>query len=356
MDGSNERLTPDEEKHFLGLDISQQFRKFYAEETLRKRIPDIIRNFMLRHSPMFVQEDDARTVEVGIARYKTSSERDSNSIVIDEPIIIASLLKYIEHKAESIFEALRGDICALPSAAIRGYALEHVGMYMLAELLDGTKSLDEIFTFTTNSINIKKGKAQLIAIDGIDDNGSFRYSIVHKAWLYPFGMGFEASNPSDHERWFKGIGVPFCFPDIRSGHDLGFYVLVDGQWIVFVAVQFKSYKVNLTEAVTKRAIKSVTPDECYKDKNNKIYTPGKPTRETILEVLGRSKTPCLGVLSTFPSNPNYNAINEKAPEHFALFDPAKVGGRWGDILMDIRADRFPAIDYAKLPEWSVEDA
>jgi hypothetical protein len=82
-------------------------------------------------------------------------------------------------------------------------------------------------------------------------------------------MGFEAGNPSEHERWFKGRGVPFCFPDMRSGHDVGFFVLVDGNSVVFVTDQFKSFNKDLRAATTKRALKSLSPAECYKDKVSK---------------------------------------------------------------------------------------
>jgi len=89
--------------------------------------------------------------------------------------------------------------------------------------------------------------------------------------------------------------------------------------------------------------------------NGQIYTPGKSARQTILEVLRRSNVPCLGVLSSFPSNPHLQAINQRAPEHFALFDFSNVEGELGRILIELKADQFPDLDDAILPEWPVED-
>jgi hypothetical protein len=106
----------------------------------------------------------------------------------------------------------------------------------------------------------------LITIDGMNSDGSLHYSIIHQPLRHPFGIGFDADNPSKHEQWFKGgTKVPFCFPDVSSGHDLGFFVLV-GKSIVFVAVQFKSYSKPLTPKKTSHALKTLSLVNCYKNK------------------------------------------------------------------------------------------
>jgi len=169
-------------------------------------------------------------IELGVARYTASSEGFHKSIVIDEPLIIAAVLKYFEISTVSIEDTLRKNICCLPIGPVRGYDLEAIGMFVLAQQLDGTRNLREIFDFQTPSVNIGNGKAQLIAIDKLDQDGSLRYSIVKDPLRYPFELGYEAGNPSEYERWFEGTGVPFCFPDPRSGHNVGFFVLVDAGW------------------------------------------------------------------------------------------------------------------------------
>jgi hypothetical protein len=270
-DGSNNTaMTHRESELFPAFkSISEHFQKLDADDHLRQRVALAITTFMLRHKPHFVDASDADIIELGIARYTTSSEGFFKSIVNDEPLIIAGALKQFESRSQSIEETLRESICRLPIGPIRGYDLEAIGMYVLAQQLDGTKSLREIFNFQTDSIDIGKGKAHLIAIDEINQDGTLQYTIVNKPWLYPFGMGFEASDPSEHERWFNGTGVPFCFPDTPSGHDVGFFVLVDGNSVVFVTDQFKSYNKDLSPATTKRALKSLSPAECYKDKVSK---------------------------------------------------------------------------------------
>ena len=46
-------------------------------------------------------------------------------------------------------------------------------MFVLAQQLDGTRSLREIFNLQTPLVNIGQGKAQLIAINKINQDGMF---------------------------------------------------------------------------------------------------------------------------------------------------------------------------------------
>ena len=250
--------------------MSEQLKKLDTDDHLRHRVAFAINTFMLRHKPYLLNSSEAEAIELGVARYTASSEGLHKSIVIDEPLIIAGALKYFEKSAVSIEETLRQSICCLPIGSVRGYDLEAIGMFVLAQQLDGKRRLCDIFHFKTSSYTIKYGKAQLIAIDGINQDGSLRYSIVKDPLRHPFGLGYEARDPSEHERWFEGTGIPFCFPDSRSGHDVGFFVLVDGTLVVFVTNQFKSYSKDLGPATTKRALKTLSPAECYKDKASKF--------------------------------------------------------------------------------------
>ena len=249
--------------------MSEHLKKLDTNDRVRHRVAFAINTFALRHKPYLLDSSEAETIELGVARYTASSGGLRKSIVIDEPLIIAGALKYFEISAVSIEETLRQSICCLPSGTVRGHDLETIGMFVLAQQLDGTRSLRDIFDFQTPSVNIGNGKAQLIAIDEIDQDGSLRYSIVKDPLRYPFELGYEAGNPSEHERWFEGTGVPFCFPDPRSGHDVGFFVLVDDNLVVFVTDQFKSYSKDLDPATTRRALKTLSPAECYKDKVSK---------------------------------------------------------------------------------------
>jgi hypothetical protein len=87
--------------------------------------------------------------------------------------------------------------------------------------------------------------------------------------------------------------------------------------------------------------------------NGKIYSPGKLPRQAILNILNGSEVPCLGVLTSFPSNPQFPTLNEQPPDHFALFDISKVDGEMGQILTGFKDNEFP--DEAASPEWAVED-
>lgn len=253
--------------------MSEHLKKLDGDDRLRHRVACAINTFMLRHKAYLLRSSDVEAIELGIARYTTSSEGIYKTIVIDEPLIVAGALKQFETSAVSIEETLRESICRLPIGSVRGHDLEAIGMFMLAQQLDGTKSLRDIFSFQTESVSIGKGKAQLIAIDEIDHDGKIRYSIIDEPLRYPLGLGFEAGDPSEHARWFKGTGVPFCFPDSRSGHDVGFFVL-DGDSVVFVADQFKSYSRHPSAATTERALKTISLAECYKDKVSKgAYLP-----------------------------------------------------------------------------------
>jgi len=269
-DPRNVAMTPHEYEAFLAfINMSEHLKKLDTDEHFRNNVALAINTFVLRHKPYLFDSKDVKTIEFGVARYTTSSEALQKSIVIDEPLIIAGVLNHFESSPISIKDTLRQSICRLPIGPVRGYDLETIGMFVLAQQLDGTRSLREIFNFHTPSVNIGKGKAQLIAVDKINQDYTFRYSIVKDHLRYPFGLGYEAENPSEHERWFEGTGIPFCFPDSRSGHDVGFFVLVDGNSIVFVTNQFKSYKKDLDAATTRHALKTLSPAECYKDKVSK---------------------------------------------------------------------------------------
>jgi len=75
----------------------------------------------------------------------------------------------------------------------------------------------------------------------------------------------------------------------------------------------------------------------------------------MLNVLNHSKIPCLGILTSFPSNLHFPTTDEKAPEHFALFDISPVDAEMGKILAGFNSDQFPNLRDAALPEWPVED-
>ena len=269
-DPRNTEITRHEWEVFPAFEnMSGHLQKLNANDRLRHRVAFAISTFVLRHKPYLFDTSDAETIELGLARYTTSSEGLYQSIVVDEPLIIAGTLKHFEISGVSLEETLRQSICRLPIGPVRGYDLEAIGMFVLAQQFDGTRGLREIFNFQTPSVDIGKGKAQLIAIDKINQDGTFRYSIVKDPLRYPFGLGYEAENPSEHERWFEGTGVPFCFPDPRSGHDVGFFVVVDDNSVVFVTNQFKSYSKDLGAAIMRRALKTLSPAECYKDKVSK---------------------------------------------------------------------------------------
>ena len=89
--------------------------------------------------------------------------------------------------------------------------------------------------------------------------------------------------------------------------------------------------------------------------NGKIYPPGKSARQTILNVIQHSKIPCLGVLTLFPSNPYFSTIDEKAPEHFALFDISQVDAKMGRILAGFKSGQLRYLVDDVFPEWPVED-
>jgi len=268
-DPRNTEITRHEWEVFPAFEnMSGHLQKLDTNDRLRHTVAFAINTFVLRHKPHLLDSSEAEAVELGLARYTSSSEGLYKSIVIDEPLIIAGALKHFEISGVSLEETLRQSIRCLPIGDVRGYDLETIGMFVLAQQLDGTRSLREIFNFQTPSVNIGKGKAQLIAIDKINQDGTFRYLIVKDPMRYPFGLGYEAENPSEHERWFEGTGVPFCFPDPRSGHDVGFFV-VDGNSVVFVTNQFKSYSKYLDTAMRRRALKTLAPVECYKDKVSK---------------------------------------------------------------------------------------
>jgi hypothetical protein len=89
--------------------------------------------------------------------------------------------------------------------------------------------------------------------------------------------------------------------------------------------------------------------------NGKIYSPGKSARQKILNVLKHSKIPCLGILTPLPSNPHLSTIDEKAPEHFALFDISQVDAEMGRILAGFKSDQLPCLVDSVFPEWPVED-
>jgi len=253
--------------------LSKYFDKLLADELLCHRVAFAINTFSLRHKPHFFTSNDAQTIELGIARFATPSEesqvQSDFSLVIDEPLIIAGALVLFEESPLSLEEILRNAICKIPIPSIRGYDLEGIGMYLLAQELNGQKHLREILDFMTPSPDIGHGQVRLIAIEGINGDGSFRYHVIEDPFRNPFGLGFEASTPSEHELWYRGTGIPFCFPDPRSGHDVGFFVLI-GDSVVFVTIQFKSYSRDLGPAVTKKALKTLAPANCYKDKVSRI--------------------------------------------------------------------------------------
>jgi hypothetical protein len=269
-DSRNMEITRHELEIFPAFEnLSRHLEKLDNDDRLRHRVAFAISTFVLRHKPYLLDSSEADMIELGVARHTTWSEGLYKSIVIDEPLIIAVALRHFEISGVSIEEILRQSICCLPIGPVLGYDLEAIGMYVLAQQLDGSRSLREIFNFQTPSVDIGKGKAQLIAIDKINEDGTFRYSIVKNPLRYPFGLGYEAENPSEHERWFEGTGVPFCFPDPRSGHDVGFFVVVNGNSVVFVTNQFKSYSKYHDAATMRRALTTLSPAECYKDKVSK---------------------------------------------------------------------------------------
>jgi len=48
-------------------------------------------------------------------------------------------------------------------------------------------------------------------------------------------------------------------------------------------------------------------------------------------------------------------VDEKAPEHFALFDISRVDAEMGRILAGFKIDQFSHLSDAGFPEWLVEE-
>ncbi|KAF8642953.1 hypothetical protein AX16_009299, partial [Volvariella volvacea WC 439] len=73
---------------------------------------------------------------------------------------------------------------------------------------------------------------------------------------------------------------------------------------------------------------------------NQDYKPN--VRQSIVTTISCYNVSTLGVLVSFPSNPHLSTINEEleVPEHFALFDVAKVDNNIGQTLAGSKVDQF----------------
>jgi hypothetical protein len=123
--------------------LSEQLQKLDTdtEELLRSRILFALYTQQLHNKPYLVESSDIKTIELGVARYMTPDKRSEGSIVIDGPSVIASALVHFQRSAGSIEQTLLHGICSLPNGSVRGHNLESIGVFLLAQQLDGTRSL-----------------------------------------------------------------------------------------------------------------------------------------------------------------------------------------------------------------------
>jgi hypothetical protein len=214
-------------------------------------------------------------ITLGIARISTSSSLPLKNVLeepaqldirLDEPLAIAALLKYYcnDENSECLEDYVASESLDYDSPG-RGSTYENATMIILAKILDGTRTLDDIFDFRNRGDlpdAMWHGRVQLVSILGWDGH----QPTVCDAGMYKGAspiLGFWAKNPEDVMEWSKGSGIPFLFPDNNMGPDV-WALLKVGNQLLWLSVQDKCLaKVRLRHHEIMKGLKTTTPEFFY---------------------------------------------------------------------------------------------
>jgi hypothetical protein len=127
-------------------------------------------------------------------------------------------------------------------------AFESTVLIVLAEILDGTRTLDEIFEFhitTDMPSSWMDQKVQLVAV--LDWDGDVPQVCV--SGLYCGGspiLGYRANSVKDVKEWCKGSGIPFLFPGVLMESSLWAMVKIGSEYS-WLSLQNNEMKIALVE-------------------------------------------------------------------------------------------------------------
>jgi hypothetical protein len=216
-----------------------------------------------------------RMIDLGIARIGSPSQgyiaevlekRTRLDIIMDEPLAIAALLFFFDTtKGHKGLEGFLSYSLGNSDVISRGAAFVHATMFILAHILDGTRTFDEVFDIHNRcGLEEYSGKVQLVSILGWEGNDPIVCNAGLREGASPV-IGYAASSPEDVHSWTIGSGTPFLLPDSRMGPDVCALAKV-GDSYLYVLLQDKCMKASLRRAEMKKSIKTVTPNQWYTDK------------------------------------------------------------------------------------------
>lgn len=243
---------------------------------------------------------------------------------MDEPLAVAAAMIFFESLPGTMgLETFISDLLQDFTSPARGAAFENATMIILAQMLNGTRTLEDVLDF-----HIRDGipemwfgrKVQLVAIQGWSGDVPIVCDAGIRKGSSP-SLGFQANSPHDVERWSKGSRIAFLLPDDHMGPDVWALVKI-GDAYAWFALQDKCLKqARLPPCQLKQAIRTVTDTQYYRDKNNEAYASKK-----FPDLLDKVKDwmhnlPVLRVLATFPTvvrDVDVQQIKAEVPKHQPL--------------------------------------
>jgi hypothetical protein len=285
-----------------------------------------------------------QAINLGIARISSPTTRHIKAVLdcpseldarIDEPLAIAAAFMHFVKTALSdglkCYTSFNLDV----DSQTRGATFEHAVMIILAKVLNGTRTLDDIFDIhRRNGLpGTSLGKVQLVSILAWDRNAP----IVCDAGLHKGAspvLGFWARKPEHMLEWLRGCGIPFALPDNNMGPDLWTLVKVGGSllWLGFQDKCFGAARLQYAQYMD--AVRSTTPESFYTDKvgflslsvqlrhptpHSQHGIPFSPKKRPGLpqackDLMHLSALPVLRVIASFPATPTCQTIEKACTE------------------------------------------
>ncbi|KAH8101085.1 hypothetical protein BXZ70DRAFT_1007485 [Cristinia sonorae] len=180
-----------------------------------------------------------------------------------ETLVILAFARWLDQKSEHRFAPYLSTRLNIPHS--RPFALEHTGSLYLADALDGTRPIKDLFDFWGTPPAWASETATVVRCHR-PPNGDMQYQNFNYRSEETSGIRVVAQRRTIAEslEWLKEPNSAFLFPDKNCGPDCLFLARLQSGKLIWIALQMKNYSnQQLYDDVMDKAIYSITPKYFY---------------------------------------------------------------------------------------------
>jgi hypothetical protein len=227
-----------------------------SDYPMMTRIHQVLLHYLIRGDLLLLTQTETRMVEYGFAYF-----RADDSIRADEPLALLAATHWFSTCGYRTDDYV---VHALRSPPGRGDGWEDFLALYFVKAFEGSRPLDEVFTFHDLVPSWSNDSAELVALS-IDGELLVSKVDTSQSQLGSFCLGYNATTHTEDLAWFSNPRRrPFLFPSRFMGPDLVFVLrLPNGRYIwVVVQARYRS-KEALGDTGVEKAIRTLTPSKFY---------------------------------------------------------------------------------------------